>query len=194
VSRRRAKICETSRHCFTERPSHGNLPYKKLAERARDDCAKAPKGICGACRRRPSWQRTSIRDRSRARLAIGLKPGQRLGFHTYVLDYFWTSATVITGHRRDEIDRVVGLELGADDYVTKSFNLRELLARVRAIIRRLDRVRASPAREPERGGYRFSGWQTDAQRNQLRRKTLKPSSTAAPFGVDVRLSDPYPER
>ena len=63
---------------------------------------------------------------------------------------------IITGHRRDEIDRVVGLELGADDYMTKPFNLRELLARVRAIIRRLDRVRASPAREPERGGYRFS--------------------------------------
>src|SRR5271167_923572 len=68
---------------------------------------------------------------------------------------------IITGHRRDEIDRVVGLELGADDYVTKPFNLRELLARVRAIIRRLDRVRASPAREPERGGYRSSGWPLD---------------------------------
>jgi hypothetical protein len=35
---------------------------------------------------------------------------------------------------------------------------------------------------------------TDGQRNQLRRKTLKPSSTAAPFGVDVRLSDLSPER
>ena len=40
---------------------------------------------------------------------------------------------IVTGHRRDEIDRVVGLELGADDYVTKPFNLRELLARVRAV-------------------------------------------------------------
>src|SRR5258708_11651235 len=43
---------------------------------------------------------------------------------------------IITGHRLDEIDRVVGLELGADDYLTKPFNLRELLARVRAILRR----------------------------------------------------------
>jgi DNA-binding response OmpR family regulator len=74
---------------------------------------------------------------------------------------------IITGHRRDEIDRVVGLELGADDYMTKPFNLRELLARARAIIRRLDRVRASPAREPERGGYRFSGWQLNLRTRRL---------------------------
>ena len=43
---------------------------------------------------------------------------------------------IITGQRQDEIDRVVGLELGADDYLTKPFDLRELLARVRAILRR----------------------------------------------------------
>ena len=40
---------------------------------------------------------------------------------------------IITGHRCDDIDRVVGLELGADDYMTKPFNLRELLARARAV-------------------------------------------------------------
>src|SRR5271166_6746156 len=45
---------------------------------------------------------------------------------------------IITGHRRDDIDRVVGLELGADDYLTKPFNLRELLARVRAVLRRFE--------------------------------------------------------
>jgi two-component system, OmpR family, response regulator len=74
---------------------------------------------------------------------------------------------IITGHRRDEIDRVVGLELGADDYVTKPFNLRELLARVRAILRRLDRAGASPAREPEHGGYRFSGWRLNLRTRKL---------------------------
>src|ERR1700746_4067728 len=51
---------------------------------------------------------------------------------------------IITGHRRDDIDRVVGLELGADDYLTKPFNLRELLARVRAILRRFDVGRRAP--------------------------------------------------
>jgi hypothetical protein len=58
---------------------------------------------------------------------------------------------ITTGHRRDDIDRVVGLELGADDYLTKPFNLRELLARVRAVLRRFEAGRAPPAREPERG-------------------------------------------
>jgi two-component system OmpR family response regulator len=85
---------------------------------------------------------------------------------------------VITGHRRDEIDRVVGLELGADDYVTKPFNLRELLARVRAIIRRLDRTRASPSRDLERGGYRFSGW----------RLNLRTRKLTDPNGADITLT------
>src|ERR1700680_1504752 len=51
---------------------------------------------------------------------------------------------IITGHRRDDIDRVVGLELGADDYLTKPFNLRELLARVHAVLRRFDIGHTTP--------------------------------------------------
>ena len=74
---------------------------------------------------------------------------------------------IITGHRRDEIDRVVGLELGADDYLTKPFNLRELLARVRAVLRRFDSGRITPARDPERGRFRFCGWQLDRKIRRL---------------------------
>jgi two-component system, OmpR family, response regulator len=85
---------------------------------------------------------------------------------------------ILTGYRRDEIDRIVGLELGADDYVTKPFNLRELLARVRAIIRRLDRARVSLAREPKHGGYRFSGW----------RLNLRTGRLTDPNGVEVALT------
>ena len=74
---------------------------------------------------------------------------------------------IITGHRCDDIDRVVGLELGADDYLTKPFNLRELLARVRAVLRRFNVGRATPSRDPERGRLRFSGWQLDRKRRRL---------------------------
>ena len=74
---------------------------------------------------------------------------------------------IITGHRRDDIDRVVGLELGADDYLTKPFNLRELLARVRAVLRRFDVGRAAPARDPEGGRFRFCGWQLDCKTRRL---------------------------
>jgi DNA-binding response OmpR family regulator len=50
--------------------------------------------------------------------------------------------------RDSEVDKVVGLELGADDYVTKPFSLRELTARIRAIFRRAEGVASSPALPP----------------------------------------------
>ena len=81
---------------------------------------------------------------------------------------------IVTGHRRDEIDRVVGLELGADDYLIKPFNLRELLARVRAVLRRFEKGRAQPVRDPERGRWRFSGWQLDRRTRRLTDPTGAP--------------------
>ena len=74
---------------------------------------------------------------------------------------------IITGHRCSDIDRVVGLELGADDYLTKPFNLRELLARTRAILRRFDAGRISPPRDLERSRFRFLGWQLDLRIRRL---------------------------
>jgi two-component system, OmpR family, response regulator len=74
---------------------------------------------------------------------------------------------VTTGHRRDEIDRVVGLELGADDYVTKPFGLRELLARIRAVLRRRETGRIAAQREAEQGRCRFGGWQLDRRARRL---------------------------
>lgn len=73
---------------------------------------------------------------------------------------------IITGHRRDEADRVVGLELGADDYITKPFSLRELLARIRAVLRRSQAARQhSPGKKRIR--YRFGGWQLDMRTRRL---------------------------
>jgi two-component system OmpR family response regulator len=74
---------------------------------------------------------------------------------------------ITTGHRRDEIDRVVGLELGADDYITKPFGPRELLARMRAVLRRHDFGRAASERDPAAGGYKFEGWQLDLRNRRL---------------------------
>ena len=74
---------------------------------------------------------------------------------------------IMTGRSPDEIDRVVGLELGADDYIVKPFSPRELLARVRAILRR--RLMAGPARtsNSERGGYKFGGWRLERRSRRL---------------------------
>jgi two-component system, OmpR family, response regulator len=74
---------------------------------------------------------------------------------------------ITTDDRREEIDRVVGLELGADDYVTKPFSLRELLARIRAVLRRQEAGRAASQRDPERGRCRFGGWQLDRRIRRL---------------------------
>ena len=74
---------------------------------------------------------------------------------------------MLTG-RKDEADRVMGLELGADDYITKPFSPRELLARIRALLRRsrthktvaegLSRIRA----------YRFAGWELNVRLRRLK--------------------------
>jgi two-component system OmpR family response regulator len=61
--------------------------------------------------------------------------------------------------KNDDVDRIVGLELGADDYLGKPFNPRELLARIRAILRRADRT-AAPAAPPQRRRS-FAGFVVD---------------------------------
>src|SRR3954454_17063503 len=65
-------------------------------------------------------------------------------------------------------DRIVGLELGADDYVAKPFEPRELLARVRAITRRLERTPAANDQRSDKQVYSFSGWTLDLGRRTLR--------------------------
>ncbi|MGY2224407.1 response regulator [Pseudomonas gingeri] len=64
-------------------------------------------------------------------------------------------------------DRVVGLEMGADDYLSKPFDARELLARVRAVLRRAGESRP-PIGDASRPLIRFAGWQLDLTRRELR--------------------------
>jgi two-component system, OmpR family, response regulator len=86
---------------------------------------------------------------------------------------------IATGHRLEEVDRVVGLELGADDYVLKPFGLRELLARVRAVLRRHEGAKSPRAPDQGRVRYRFSGWLLDSASRTL----------TDPAGADVPLTN-----
>jgi DNA-binding response OmpR family regulator len=84
---------------------------------------------------------------------------------------------LLTGHRRDETDRVVGLELGADDYMVKPFGLRELLARVRAVLRRSDAARLRMRKQEKRIRYRFAGWEL----NMHTRRLTSPAGNIVPL-------------
>ena len=81
----------------------------------------------------------------------------------------WRCGLVIVSGRGDAIDKVVGLEVGADDYVTKPFDLRELLARIKAVLRRMAPVpplaTTPPAAGPSR--LRFAGWILDLGARRL---------------------------
>ncbi|HEY3581474.1 MAG TPA: response regulator transcription factor, partial [Pyrinomonadaceae bacterium] len=66
--------------------------------------------------------------------------------------------------RGQEIDKVVGLELGADDYVTKPFSIRELMARVKAVLRR-----SSSTQQPGMDVYKFSDVEVNIRSNEVRR-------------------------
>jgi DNA-binding response OmpR family regulator len=70
---------------------------------------------------------------------------------------------MLTG-KGDTVDRIVGLELGADDYLAKPFELRELVARVRAVLRRAAAGEQAP---PSRQRYTFEGWVFDLNRRSL---------------------------
>ena len=78
----------------------------------------------------------------------------------------------------EEADLVMGLELGADDYVTKPFSLRELLARIRAVLRRTQVEAAPGGRDDGLRGYRFAGWELNVRLHRLQ----------SPNGECVRIS------
>jgi two-component system, OmpR family, response regulator len=79
----------------------------------------------------------------------------------------------------EETDRIVGLELGADDYLGKPFNPRELLARIRAVLRRASgEAGAAASKEPPAKAIRFAGWVLEPARRRL----------LSPDGVEVALT------
>ncbi|MGO8859036.1 MAG: response regulator [Steroidobacteraceae bacterium] len=71
---------------------------------------------------------------------------------------------------REEADRVMGLETGADDYLTKPFSPRELLARIRTVLRRTKSAAPGPARQKEIRAYRFGEFELNLRTRRLKRR------------------------
>jgi two-component system OmpR family response regulator len=109
-----------------------------------------------------------------------------------------TPIIMLTG-KGDLIDRVVGLEAGADDYITKPFELREVLARIRTVMRRAaPRATSQPALAPpgvnEDEVLVFQGWRLDLVRRELSRPTGEPVVlTAGEFEL-LRVFARHPNR
>jgi len=83
---------------------------------------------------------------------------------------------ILTG-RGETVDRIIGLEMGADDYLPKPFHLRELLARVKSVLRRVQsRTGANPS--PNRSRAEFAGWRLDLSSREL----------LSPTGEEIRLT------
>jgi len=68
--------------------------------------------------------------------------------------------------KTEETERIIGLELGADDYITKPFSPRELVARIKVILRRAERGGTKPL-GTSGGGYQFSGWTLKSDKRSL---------------------------
>jgi two-component system OmpR family response regulator len=83
--------------------------------------------------------------------------------------------------RREEIDRIIGIEMGADDYLGKPFNPRELLARIKSVLRR---ARALPVAQIDARRLRFAGWTLDCSARHL----IDPQGVIVPLsGAQYRL-------
>jgi two-component system OmpR family response regulator len=85
--------------------------------------------------------------------------------------------------RGEDVDRILGLELGADDYLAKPFNPRELLVRIKAVLRRSVHAPRDPDPLAVRG-YRFAGWRLDTTTRSLNRED---GTTSALSGAEFRL-------
>jgi two-component system, OmpR family, response regulator len=84
---------------------------------------------------------------------------------------------ILTG-QGDTVDKIIGLEMGADDYLSKPFHLRELLARMRSVLRRMAAMPSENGGDRRRSRARFSGWELDLAARDL----------VTPGGAAVRLT------
>ncbi|MEW5836863.1 MAG: response regulator [Pseudomonadota bacterium] len=104
-------------------------------------------------------------------LDLGLPGEDGLDLTRHLREH-WRGPVIIVSGRGDSVDRIVGLEVGADDYVTKPFELRELLARIRSVLRRA----SEPPRENNAPPpiYRFAGYRLEIHSRTLTTDTGQP--------------------
>lgn len=117
-------------------------------------------------------------------LDLGLPGEDGFGIARQLREHWHCGLVIVTG-RGDAVDKVVGLEVGADDYVTKPFDLRELVARIKAVLRRIapDDAIAHAAPAPAapiaaRTTLHFAGWELGVDARRL----------VSPQGADVALT------
>ena len=108
-------------------------------------------------------------------LDLGLPGEDGLSLTRYLREHYDTPVIIVTG-KGETVDRIIGLEVGADDYIAKPFDLRELLARVRSVLRRTQR---RTERETAKAGdnVRFAGWLLDLGGHRL----LSPEGKEVPL-------------
>ena len=92
-----------------------------------------------------------------------------------------TRPVIMLTARDEPVDRVIGLEMGADDYLGKPFDPRELVARIEAVLRRGTRPPAAP--DPEGGVTRFGGWLFDRGSRQLSKDGQVVALTSGEFAL-----------
>jgi two-component system, OmpR family, response regulator RegX3 len=95
-----------------------------------------------------------------------------------------TVPIIVVTARSEEVDRVLGLELGADDYVVKPFGFRELVARIRAVTRR-----ARPTTSPTEGPQRVGRLELDRRQRQVRLDETEVTLTAKEFDLLALLAE-----
>jgi two-component system phosphate regulon response regulator OmpR len=90
----------------------------------------------------------------------------------------YQTAIIIVSGRTDDVDRIVGLEVGADDYISKPFNLREVLARVKSVLRRTQKATSQGLIEPAGSCVEFDAWLLNEDRREL----------TSPDGASIQLT------
>ncbi|MEA4962007.1 MAG: response regulator transcription factor [Lutispora sp.] len=91
--------------------------------------------------------------------------------------------------KSEELDKILGLELGADDYITKPFSIKEIIARIRAIMRRLNESKDSLEEKAEKGKIRFGDLEIDEEKYEVKNNGKKVTLTLKEFELLKMLAE-----